>query len=241
MADNCGMTFVFDNVPSEMFGLFIGSFGKNGQTTSSAGSDVTLVTDTVNTRVSPYFYGVKQDTVLTFPMTVVSETPLDRHMVGAIERWLFGQSVYKRLQIMRCDMLDMYFNCFLTSPSNIKVNGETYGFSFTVTCDAPWGWSGELVTEKRTLFGVNTVTVVNQSEDNGFTNPVITLKSSADGQDIEVKNLDDNREAMRFSNVRNGEIITVDNDTKIVTSDIGLNVFDRFNGNFIRLCIGRNR
>ena len=151
-----GYTSMFDGIPSETYDLFISS-PDGGEVEVPAANDVTLLTETVWRRSVPYLYGVKQEPTLQFEVSFNSMNELTAIDSSLIGKWLFGQTQYKRLQIIQPDMDQVYFNCFLKNPRLHKVGNRIYGYRATVICDAPWAWevdktktwtwTQELVTE----------------------------------------------------------------------------------------------
>ena len=65
-----GRTFIFNDVPSETYGLYLGQSGSSGEDTNAAGTDVSLLTQKIYRRPVPLFYGAEQTPVLQFPMSM---------------------------------------------------------------------------------------------------------------------------------------------------------------------------
>ena len=132
--------FVFDNIPSETFSLIISS-SDGGEGTSNGINDVEIRTKEIFRRPKPFFYGVQQSSVLEFEVEIMTtEQELTAIDSALIQKWLFGQSTYKKLRIVQYDMEDIYFNCFLKSPQIKRVGNIIRGFTATVVCDAPFAW-----------------------------------------------------------------------------------------------------
>lgn len=177
--------FIFDNISSEFHSLTISSDSDTESWNASGG--VELKTETIYRRPVPFFYGVQHTPVLEIPLTVMtSETEITALKANLIQKWLFGQNNYKKLQILQCDMERYYFNCFLTSPEIIRIGNIIRGFKFTAVCDAPFGWA-ETVTE--TFVNPSTIkqtptsdflnnysyTIYNQSDFSGYTYPILKV------------------------------------------------------------------
>jgi hypothetical protein len=98
--------FVFDNVPCERYNLLLVNFD-SGVIESNFGGDIEIIEE--KTRNKNYFYGVKQSGNLTFPITMMSQEPLDYYDVSAIGQLLFNRLEYKYLQIVQPDLEGVFF------------------------------------------------------------------------------------------------------------------------------------
>lgn len=232
-------SFTYDGISSELYGLICASNDTSGSGSSSAGSDISILEDYLPRRETPYFYGVSFPTKLEFPVRFMSEDPIPRNRVSEIEKWLFGNIQYKELRLIQEDMDEFYFNCFFTSPTVVSSGNEIVGFQATATCDAPWGW-GTTVTVTKTGLSDTTTTIINLSDNNRYTKPEITL-TFATGQDevTLVNSSDTGSTAMVFEDVTSGEIITINNDLRMISSNREL-IVDRFNGKYLYLIPGTN-
>jgi hypothetical protein len=234
-----GIRFIYDGVPSEQFGLYVANFD-SGMMTSPAGTDIELVTDIVRRKAKPYFYGVQQKPVLTFPITIVSEDIVDAYGRNAIFKWLFGRQEYKWLQIEQSDLEGMWFRCLLTAPQKVDIGNFTYGIKCTVTCDAPWGWSDEFnnvysLTTNTTAISYNNLT---DADDYLYPKTAFTLDISATS--LSITNASDSGRVFSFTGLTGGETIAVDNDLGTIISSTSLNRLSHFNLKYFRLVPGIN-
>ena len=241
MAGFNGFQFVFDGVPSSTYGLCLAEFDPNGFKTNSAGSNVTLIEDGLPRRTKPYFYGVVQNEKLQFEISITNTKGLDRRTVAVIQKWLFGQTRYKKLQVVQCDMDDMYFNCMLKNADIITIGNIPYGFTCTVECDAPWGWEFPRTSVFSTQEVETNLQFYNSSDDSDYLYPIINFKLDTSTTDVSVINLDDNNRASTFTGLLPSETIYINNDLEIITSSTGLNRLKNFNGKYFRFRQGLNR
>lgn len=180
-----GKNFIFDNISSEYHGLRISS--DSDTSTWSASGQVELKTETIYRRPVPYIYGVQHTPVLEIPATIsTTETEIPAYKANLIEKWLFGQNKYKQLRIIQDDMEEYYFNCFLLNPEIVRIGNIIRGYSFTITCDAPFAW-GETITETYLnptsenndptddFLNGSEFTFYNKSDFQGFTYPTIKV------------------------------------------------------------------
>lgn len=233
-------SFVFDNVPSEMYGLLISTKdGAEGSTDAS--SDVEIVTQEIFRRPAPYFYGTTQRPVLSFEVEVY--TPygeISSVDASAIQSWLFGHNQYKKLQIVQPDMEDYYYSCILTSPKVNRVGNIIRGFTFTVVCDSPFAW-GNLVTTRYTQSNRN-YRIFNMSDNNYYTFPIVKIKLNGTAGSFNLTNITDNNKTMSFSGLLAGDTVIIDTDLQIITANLTPNILNTMNSPiyFFRLLKGHN-
>jgi hypothetical protein len=233
--------FIFDNIPSEMYGLVITSSG--GESSTNASNDVDIKKQEIFRRPVPYFYGVSQSPVLEFEGEITSiegEIPADRASI--IQGWLFGRSEYKKLRIIQPDMEEVYFNCFLKSPQIKRIGNVIVGFSFTVECDSPFAWSNTKTiryTKSNTSY-----TIYNESDNRFYTYPKLRIRmnGTANGHFI-LRNLSDNNRKFNLQGLSPGDTIIVENDLQIITANLTPNILNKLASpaNFFRLVPGVNK
>lgn len=234
-----GKTFVWDSVPSETYNLYITNFD-TGRKDSSGGAGIEIFNQQIYRRPVPYFYGISQTPVLSFPLTISSPLPIDGATRSIIESWLFGTLSYKKLQIMQCDLDMVYFNAFLTEPTTIYVGNLNYGYECTVVCDAPWAWEFTRTLTKTYTDGGGTIKFYNLSANNDYLYPYISFTTASTGNSISITNTNDANRIFSFTAISPLETITVDNDRKIITSSTGLYRLSKFNKKWLRFVPGLN-
>lgn len=236
-------SFVFDEIPGETYNLFLYGLDTSGIMSNNGSSDVSLITKKIFRRPVPYFYGVEQTPVLQFGITFFSPDEITADMAQLIQRWLFGQRNYKKLQIVQDDMLDVYFNCVLTEPNMVKVGGVVTGFTATVVCDSPYAWTFEETLTK--TYATPEVSDIfyfyNLSDDVYYLFPQLDITLNGSGDTVSILNITDNNREFLFSGLTPGEVLSVDNDLKIITSSSGLLRLPLFNKNWFRLLNGVNQ
>lgn len=229
---------MFDGKTSDLYGLFCAKRDASGVDASPLGSEVEVIEDYVSRRDSPYFYGVKFSTKLTFPISFFSECPIPRERVSEISRWLFGLPTYRQLKIIQDDMGDVYYNCMLTQNSLVCIGNEVYGFESTVVCDSPWAYTNDFIFSKTNTTG--NIRVTNTSDNSRYTKPIIVLSFASNQSNVSVVNTTDTgSSAMSFTTVTSGEIITIDCDLRTISSN-RTGIQDRFNGKYMYLVQGVN-
>lgn len=229
--------FIFDDSPSSLHNLYISSAnGGGGFDQVVTPSDVEIITQDVYRRPKVYFYGTSPRPVLSFDVEFTSPTEIDSVRAQGIQRWLFGHSEYKKLQIIQNDMQSVYYNCFLTSPEVLKSGRVIIGYKATVVCDSPYAWEFE-----KTLTRTYTDPVIsenysfyNDSDDNGYMYPELVVTMSATGGDISIINNSDAGREFAITDLSPSEVLTIDNDLGIMSSSTGFNRLSLFNKKWFR-------
>ena len=238
-------TFIFDGIPSETFGLYLGSSSSSGEEAGAAGSDVKLLIQKIYRRPVPLFYGVEQDPVLQFPISMYTiNDELTAADFSDVATWLFGQMNYKKLRIVQNDMQDIYFNCFLTAPQIVRVGNIIRMVTATVVCDAPWGW-GEPTTytynyNPNEYLPLANVRIDNLSDNNFYTFPTnLVIEANLFGGTVTITNVEDAGRQFILTVLPN-EVVTMNCDLQIISSNLVTYPLENFNKNFLRLIQGTN-
>lgn len=233
-----GKNFIYDGISSEVYGLICASIDSSGSETSSAGSDVTIIEEYLNRRETPYFYGVSFPQKLEFSVGFFSEDAIPRERVSEIEKWLFGLSSYKEFRVIQEDLIDVHYNCIFTEGNLVIVGNEVFGFQATAVCDAPWAWGNAKIFTKTNATG--TIYLNNQSDNTRYTKPLITLTFISAQDTVSIVNTSDTgSSAMVFEDVTVGEIIEINCDLRMISSNREL-IVDRFNGKYMYLIPNTN-
>jgi len=238
-------TFIFNGIPSEFFNLYLGEIDGDGQSTTSLGSDVSLLTEKIFRRPVPYLYGAEQTPMLQFTLSAFFPGAMDVGFFTKISGWLFGQQNYKKLYLCQADMTDVYFNCFLTAPQIVKMGNMITGFTTTVVCDAPWGWKENYVFTQTglTYGGDQTVTLFNDSDNTFYTKPTATITFDATGGDASIINTSDSNRETEFVGIDGSDVITLNSDIETISGTSGDTDFlngTKFNYKWLRLVRGHN-
>jgi phage-related protein len=234
--------FIFDNVPSEFYNLYIGEFGGEGESTTAASSDVSLLTQKLFRRPVPFFWGAEQLPVLQFSLSIYSPIEINAPDYSLISSWLFGQQNYKQLRICQNDMMDIYFNCFLTNPQVMRIGNIIRGFTMNVVCDSPFAWkNSKTITYYYGDYLTNTsINFYNESANNFYTFPAsLIVASNIYGGTIQIQNDNDNNRLFAYTAVAN-ELITFNCDTQTISSNLMSYALPGFNLNWLRLVRGTN-
>lgn len=236
-----GSAFIFDDVPSEIYNLYISS-PDGGMVETSGSGDVEILTQKVFRNPKPYLLGVQQSPVLSFEVQFTSPNELMSDDIRIIQAWLCGRQTYKKLQIIQADMQDIYYNCFITNPKIIRAGNMIRGISATVICDSPFAWGFPQVFTLDYPNGTANVNVsINNISDNTYYEyPSVFIIMDNLGGTVRLTNNSDNGRQFQFIELSALEELTIDNEKCIITSSTGLRRLSKFNKNWFRLVNGEN-
>lgn len=229
-----GTSFIFNDIPSDYFGLIIADFSKGNMTSTSAGNEIKLSSQTIKGNPRQFIYGVDSYEPLIYNMTIVSEEEVPRDKVSIIENWLFGQICYKKLQIIQDDMYGVYYNCRLTNAEIVTIGNVVHGWKFKVECDAPWAWQEEPEYSIERINGEYTFQYFNESQFNENTYPKITF-TVVDTCNFEIFSDKYPNKTMILNNLIVNENITIDGENQQLYSSNNIQLLDRWNKKWFRL------
>lgn len=225
--------FRYDGQWSGAYGLQIVDLDDNTVKETDAFSP-TLSLQKVPGSLRFFHGGVEYDTAPTCEFSVLSQEELTGDMRSIIMAWLVGRRQFKPMQFEGGDNDEFTYYCVFTSARTIWINGRCHGFRLTAQFDSPFarGAATVLTVGK----GTHTCTIRNKSDIvDDYTYPIVTFT----GGSIDIVNeTDDPRRHFKFSGLSSGEIITVDNEVKYISSSNGLSRFT--SKNWLRLRHGIN-
>jgi len=247
--------FIFNNIPSQTYGLFFGEIDASGDSTSSASNQISIIQQKIFRNPVPYLYGVEQSEVLEFDVSIMSEAEIPSTKYSEISSWLFGKQNYGILRIMQSDMKGMYYKCFFTEPETIRVGNMIQGFTATVVCDSPWAWREPKTHNYVYVMGDtgqispgstgNFVTeLYNYSANDYYTLPTsVIIQIGSGGGDIDIINADDNSRISTITGLTHWETITMNSQLQLISSDVERpeSIINNFNLKWLRLVKGNNR
>ena len=206
--------FFYDGRSSEEYGLQIADFDSNTVKETDAYS-LTLSLQKTPGAVRFFHSGIEFDTAPTCEFSVLSEREIDIMSKRSILSWLTGRKEFKPLRFDGGDNGEFTYYCVFTSVKTIWVSGRCHGFRLTAVFDSPYARLAP-TTVKIEGAGVHTVTINNMSDIiDGYTYPIVQFA----GTSIDIVNTSDDPERhFTFSGLLDNEVITVDNETKYISS-----------------------
>ena len=181
--------------------------------------------------------GVGYDSAPTCEFSVLSEEELSGAMRSVILSWLVGRNQFKPMQFEDGDNDEFTYYCVFTSAKTIWINGRCHGFRLVAQFDSPFARGA--ATTITVGAGTHNITLRNKSDIvDGYTYPIVTF--SGGSVDI-VNNTDDSGRHFTFSGLYAGETVTVDNEVKYISSNLGGEKLSNFTSkNWLRLRQGDN-
>lgn len=237
-----GNSFTFDNISSERYNLKI--------TTPKSDETINISeykSDLIKTPRRTKFYATKQriDEPLTLAVSIYSETPLTRNQIDQIERWLFrtdGQ--FRKLRINQEDMRGYYYNCRLENMEVETFGNLPYQVNCILRCDSQYAWQNQQTRAYSIATTPYLAKFVNISSEDLMSPTYIIKCNSANGTIKIVNNqyADARLNTMEFMGLQNGEILSLDTEYGIITSNLRTNgLLDLFvYPNFMKLPRGAN-
>ena len=219
------------------YGLYVIKFDSSsgGSETISSGSTLTFNTvKSVGQDISE-LYGSTYNEDYSFTIQLCrldnhcNPIPLMPEEYGAINRWL-NRKTFDQFKINK----EGYENIRFYGTFNVqavKINDDIYGVECTFISNAPYGFAKE---RTHTFSNVNSFYIYDDSDEVGEIYPYTIITCNEAGNLI-ITNSADN-ELCIINNCIKGEVITIDNQHRMITSDkLAHNMANDFNYNFIKL------
>lgn len=240
-----GKAFVFDDTPCELYDLMLYDIGNQDQDMSIPG--VSQIEDeSIGDKWKPYFYGTRPGGKLEFDITFgVNEHRLDydkyldKWELAEVNSWLCGHKDYKWLYIDQYDTEIIGYRCIITDMKVTTYGSVPWALKAHVTCDSPYAYL-EAKDITRTISGSGTIELYNESSLNDWYCPTVTF-SRTSGTELSIRNDRDNNHGPSLTNIPGSvATITIDNEHRVVDNDKGVNLYEGFNFQFLRLARGYN-
>lgn len=186
------------------------------------------------------FLGFEELEPLTFYITVFSQdgfTPTQRRLIN---KWLVGRFGYKKFEVMQDEIINIYYQCIFTEQNTLYVGDKCVGLTLQALCNSPYQNMLPVTVSKPTVSEPDTLIVNNTSDIYDYVLPQMTIKCSGLQTYCSIINTSDDDREFKINNVLANEIFTVNNQTKIMTSDNPTFSFNNFNFKWLRLVNGAN-
>lgn len=237
MAITSAVSFIYDGIPSEKYGVVLCDFdsGSINQKNESHELRTSVRSDTGEHT----FLGYDSSEALTFEVIIASENPIDSYTRASINKWLVGRRGFKEFRINNAEYSGVYFRCVFTEQETVYIGGLPYAMKLTAVCDSPYQYEKDAVVTK-TISGSGVISLYNRSDIDGYVYPKIWFKMSPAGGNFTIVNASDESRSFEFTSLAGDEEITVDNKSKIITSSTGFYRLGAFNKKWLRLADGMN-
>lgn len=232
--------FIFDDIPSEKFDVFICSIDKSMKSEEDGGGNVKIHTDKTFKMEYNYLLGIEHDDVFEFKFTFGSKTPKDRFDVSLINNWLIGHNHYKKLQILQEDMTSIFFNCIINDFKITSFGNLPYVFECNVICDRGWALENARTYNYNISQNPQRIAHNNTSHKNNITLPIIEFTTNNADATVSIINESNKRYETKFTGLSNGETISMNGQTEIITSSMRLRRLNNFNNHWFELVPNQN-
>lgn len=229
--------FIFDDIPSDTFGLMIYDIKNNtGIQDSELGGAWKMVESRIPSSPFPIVFGAEYDEPLKFSITFGSDAQFDRNYLHEISTWLCKPGQYRFLDILQYDMEDVRYKCFMSNLKLITLENLPLAFTAEVECDCGYAYSYPRKITK-TVNSSLALNIWNDSAYHGYLYPILRIKPDTATSTIQIINKNDNNRMFQFSSLSmNGsDEIYIDNQRQIITCTNGANLYTKFNMKFLRL------
>jgi len=249
-----GKSFVYNGKSSEPYELFFANV--DTKSNMNLGGDIELTTIKAKRSGKNYIQDTDYNKPLEFDAEIVTKTLITDDKLHEINAWLLNQLEYKKLYVNDPDYKykNVYFNCIFTSVERIEgCMGDqgygTYGFKVTIKCNAPWAWEDEKTITYSTI-PTNSYLVFNNTSDcNDYMYPTLQFTTGSTAVNIAIptdktvtiQQVTDNNRLTSVTNLSASETITMSVCPSVITSNLGLDHYSKFNKKWIRFLVGENR
>jgi phage-related protein len=234
-------SFIYDDICSEDYDLYIGSIGGgNGVENSSASTNTEFEMDSIPNRTENFIYRSKtSEPNLKFKAKLYISNKFDKDDMEYIDNWLFANKLPKKLVICQEDMSNYYYMATFSKNEIISVGNLNAGLECEVICDSPYAYDIPSSVE----YLINGVTLKDfycSSSGINYLYPKIEFTINSDNGYLKIKNITDNNREFYIHGLSNGETITIDKWFQ-VESSMGLRRIGNCNKKWIRFLNGTNK
>lgn len=240
-----GLSFSFDGISCEEYGLMLYDFNNTSQGDSKFAS-LEIEEDRVAGRHRSLFYNTYYKKPLEFKLifganedAADAREPIDRYEMQLIGAWLTDRKEYCDLVIDQPDMERVRYRCIITDLEVLEHSGNKWAMQATVHCDSPYGYLLPQTFEY-VLDGETDILLPSRSSINRPFYPVMQIEMG-ESKTLSIVNHSDNDREFTLTDLPHAnEIITLNGETGILTGDSGLNLYPYCNFKFPRLSRGDN-
>ncbi len=235
------LSFIYDDVPSEKFGVFLCN-QDTGLNSFNGGGNVDIVTERASQDDVNHIVSIDYNKVFEFELMFGREEAPDKHMISLINTWLIGHQNYKELRIVQKDMSTVYYRCIMTDFEICSIGNVPYAFKCSVICDRPYGIGNTQVYTYTIKDGVNNLILRNTSNTTGITLPRLTFTTNgSDECDLKITNLNNNSYETIFTSLAENETIVLDCKLQKISSSTGARRLSNFNKHWLELVPNLNK
>jgi hypothetical protein len=211
--------YIFDGIPCDSFNLTICSFDSQSGAEITDGVKINITTAKPPDSNKWYTYNRQYERPFEKSLQVMKKDGKEITVIEqeAINRWMMRNDDNHWLQFDQDGYRDMYFNVQITESKPISVGGVDVGMEFKYVTDTPFGYSEEHLVTYNVVDGT-VKKFINSSMETGKLEPQITVTINSDCNFSIYNDIEDR--TFTIKNCVAGEILTIDNENKVMKSSI---------------------
>lgn len=234
-----GNYFVYNGVPSRSHGLQFAYLNTSSQDTQVEGTREYITSKLP--KEDRYFILDRQlDQPYSRDVEIISEEPLTPAKQRELVRWLFYRPDYGKLMLLSQEYAGIYYNCVFTDETVIMAGDGCHGWKCTLQCDSGFAWEEKKTLSFQNLKDGQMIRINNTSDEIGYLKPSLSITAGSTAV-IQIQNLDDNNNTLRFDSLRPADLIQIDEFGQITSNSSSINWYDHFNRRRLFLVNGENR
>ena len=225
--------FSFNGVSSSTLGL-INCKVSSGLFEEQFLSDIELNEVEIRGKETPYFQGIQRKP-REFDLTFAFEDPYDDNKLRLVAR-TFNVSIY--CPLVFDDMPNITYYCIPVDTSQLYHTGAKTGYiTITFRCDSPYGY---FTAATPTFYSATPTFSINNTGDITI-KPEIEITKIGNG-DIEIINITNNNQSLKFETLVDGEVLYVNCETETIITDLAdvYRYSNKVGDDFIELLRGVN-
>ncbi len=233
-----GNYFIYNGVASRTYGLMFAYVNTTNQNAAVEGTREYLTSKLP--RGDRYMIlGRQPDGPYACEVEIISETPLTAARQRELVRWLFYRPDYAKLKILSPEYEGVYYSCILTDETAIMAGDGCHGWKCTLQCDSGFAWEEPKTAVYENLVSGSIIEFENTSDEIGYLKPDVTL-TVGDCDTVQIQNVEDNNNMVRFEQVAQGYQIHMDEWGQITGTPESVHWYGRYNHRRLFLVNGVN-
>lgn len=234
-----GTYFVYNGVASRQHGLQFAYLNTSPQDAPVEGGRE-YVTSKLPGDDRFFILGRKADSPYSREVEIISEEPLSPAKQRELIRWLFYQPDYRKLVILSPEYAGIYYNCVFKEETTIAAGDGCHGWKCTLQCDSGFAWEEKKTQVFNNLTDGQMIKINNTSDEIGYLKPAVSI-TAGNTPIIQIQNLDDNNNTVRFDSLLPGDLIQMDEFGQITSNSSTVHWYDHYNHRRLFLVNGENR
>jgi len=178
---------------------------------------------------------------LSFTFQIINDdgSNIDEVKERSIKKWLCKRGKFIKFQMDDDRFYDTEFEVNISNPQIIKVI-NVVGMEFTVTCNAPYGYSSMIKKSYNIVSTNQQIKLYINNDIDDYIYPNITILANAPGSLSITNSTEVSNSVFTINNLVAGETITIEGEIPFISSSTSHDVWKDFNKRWIRFVDGLN-